>query len=112
MGCTGSQKPQQLFEQTRARRHRHGASRLNYCGVDFWRPSEIEASGEFDRAQDSDRILEKTHHRGANRIDSSADNVGHAANPIQDLPTLQIIEQAINREVTSNGSCVSLPELV
>src|SRR5262249_14808439 len=111
--AVGPARPHQtedLLEQAGARGAGELESACDHRVVDVGIDPEIEPGCELDRAEDANGILAEANVRLPDGADGAALNVRHASTPIEHLPTIEIVEERIDREVTTEGILVRLAE--
>ena len=110
MRVARAHEPEDLLRQARPRGERERLAAVDDRVVHVRRDAEVELSGELDRAQDAHGVLAEARLGVADRVHDAPLDVGHAADPIEDLLPLEIVEQRVDREVAAHGVLGRLAE--
>ena len=103
LGRARAQQPVELLRHARLRALRDLRAVLHHAPVGLGLDGQIAARRELHRAQDADRILAEADVGIADGADDARLEIGHAVDVVDDLPGLEVVEQAVDREVAPAG---------
>ena len=112
MRSAATQEPQDLLEDARRGRTSQVATVAYHPVVHLWVEPHVETCAELDGTKNPYRIFAEANVRIADGAQKVFFQVCDAADEVDDFTALEIVEQAVDREVTTNRILVRLTEHV